>query len=86
MRIVLLRLAPLMLLCLSLAGCGQTGRLFLRMPITTFPPLTPPLRVKPVDIAAPPVGTILAPVSITAPLPAPGQATAVVAPAATTHP
>jgi predicted small lipoprotein YifL len=75
MRSALLRPASLMLLCLSLAGCGQTGRLFLRMPLTTFPPLAPPLPVKPVDIAAPPGGTSLAPVSATAPQAAPSATT-----------
>jgi hypothetical protein len=33
----------LALLVLPLAGCGQTGRLFLRQPPVTFPPQTPPL-------------------------------------------
>jgi len=84
MRSALLRPASLMLLCLSLAGCGQTGRLFLRMPVTTFPPMAPPLRVQPVDIEIPPGGTSLAPVSVTALTP--GATTHIAAPAATTHP
>ena len=51
-------------LLLSLAGCGQTGRLFLRMPPTTFPPLDPPPRVKVLDILPPPGST--APAAVTA--------------------
>jgi len=64
-----------MLLCLSLTACGQTGRLFLRMPVTTFPPLAPPVPVKPVEIAVPSDSTSLAPVSATIPQPAPGATT-----------
>ena len=41
MQNALPRFAPLLLLMLCLSGCGQTGRLFMRMPPVTFPPLAP---------------------------------------------
>ena len=63
-----LRVLPLLLLMLCLAGCGQTGRLFLRMPPTTFPPLDPPPHIKVLDIAAPPGSTAPAAVTAKAPL------------------
>jgi hypothetical protein len=64
-----MRLRPLLLIpiLLSLSACGQTGRLFLRMPVTTFPPLNPAPHVKPLDIVAPPGST--APAAITAKAP-----------------
>ena len=62
-----LRLLPLMLM-LCLAGCGQSGRLFLRMPPTTFPPLDPPPRMKSLDIVAPPMVTGPAAVTARAPV------------------
>jgi predicted small lipoprotein YifL len=65
------RLLPLMLIALlplSLAGCGQTGKLFLRMPPTTLPPLAPPPHVSPLDILPPPGST--APAAATAQVPA----------------
>jgi len=65
---LLLSLLPLSLLMLCLAGCGQTGRLFLRMPPTTFPPLDPPPRIQVLDIVAPPAST--APPAVTAHAPA----------------
>jgi hypothetical protein len=68
MRVTLLRLLPLMLLMLCLAGCGQTGKLFLRMPPTTFPLVDPPPRVKPLDIVAPPGSTALAAVTAQVPV------------------
>ena len=68
MRLSLPRLLPLVLLMLCLAGCGQTGRLFLRMPPTTLPPLDPPPHIQVLDIVAPPLST--APAAVTAKLPA----------------
>lgn len=62
------RLLASSLLMLCLAGCGQTGRLFLRMPPTTFPPLDPPPRIQVLDIVAPPGST--APAAVTAHAPA----------------
>ena len=68
MRLRPLALIPLASLLLSLAGCGQTGRLFLRMPPTSFPPLDPPPRIKVLDILPPPGST--APAAVTAHAPA----------------
>lgn len=65
------RLLPIMLMTLlplSLAGCGQTGKLYLRMPPTTLPLLKPPPHVKPLDILPPPGST--APAAVTARAPA----------------
>ena len=75
MRLRALALIPLASLLLSLAGCGQTGRLFLRMPPTTFPPLDPPPRIQVLDIVAPPGST--APAAVTAKAPAAATHTAV---------
>ena len=60
MQIALLRFTPLLLL-LCLAGCGQTGSLFLRMPDVTFAPLAPPLRAPDQTVWMPPVVTVPAP-------------------------
>jgi predicted small lipoprotein YifL len=68
MRLRLLPLVLTALLSLSLAGCGQTGKLYLRMPPTTLPPLDPPPHVKPLDILPPPGST--APAAVTAQTPA----------------
>lgn len=68
MRVPLLRLVVPMLLILCLAGCGQTGRLFLRMPPTTFPPLDPPPYIKVLDIVPPPANAV--PAAVTAQVPA----------------
>lgn len=68
MRPALLRPLILALLMLSLAGCGQSGRLFLRMPPTTFPALNPPPNVKPLDILPPPGSTAPAAVTAKAPM------------------
>ena len=68
MRPRLLPLILVALLSLPLAGCGQTGKLFLRMPPTTLPPLAPPPHVKPLDILPPPGST--APAAVTAKAPA----------------
>lgn len=54
MRLRLLLSFPVALLMLSLSGCGQTGRLFLRMPPVTLPPLDPPPHIKVLDILPPP--------------------------------
>jgi len=62
-----LLLIPIALLMLSLSGCGQTGRLFLRMPPVTLPPLDPPPHVKPLDILPPPGSTAPAAVTTRAP-------------------
>ncbi|HEY3644460.1 MAG TPA: hypothetical protein VGM16_03905 [Gammaproteobacteria bacterium] len=67
MRVPLLRLLALLLLMSCLTACGQTGKLFLRMPPTTFPPLAPPPHIKVLDIVAPPGST--APAAATAKAP-----------------
>lgn len=64
MRLCLLLLVPVALLMLSLSGCGQTGRLFLRMPPVTLPPVDPPPHIKVRDILPPPATT--APAAATA--------------------
>ncbi|HSN18758.1 MAG TPA: lipoprotein [Gammaproteobacteria bacterium] len=98
MRVIPTRFLPLLLM-LWLAGCGQTGPLFMRMPNVRFPTLAPPLATGGQPIWLPPGTTLPAPVSATAPVP-PGtthlvplavtaampSATTHVTPAASTHP
>ena len=87
------RIASLSLI-LCLTGCGQTGRLFLRLPETAVPsPLyAPPVSTQMTPIVALPGGTTAAPVSASAPQSpaattraAPAAATRL-APGASTHP
>jgi hypothetical protein len=51
----------------SLAGCGQTGNLFLRMPDVEFPPQAPIIIGTPTTIFLPAGVTLPAPVSATKP-------------------
>jgi hypothetical protein len=67
----------------SLAGCGQTGKLFLRMPDVEFPTQAPIIVGKLTPIFLPAGATLPAPVSATRPAPA---ALTHAAPAAATHP
>jgi len=82
MQNALPRLSPLLLM-LCLAGCGQTGRLFMRMPPVTFPPLAPRIATPEFEpMVVLPGETTSAPASATARVPA---ASTRLAPAASTH-
>lgn len=83
MQNALPRFAPLLLLMLCLSGCGQTGRLFMRMPPVTFPPLAPRIPAPEFEpMVVLPGETTSAPASATAPVPA---AATHLAPAASTR-
>lgn len=70
MQNALPRLSPLLLM-LCLAGCGQTGALFLRAPYVTFPPLVaPPLSTAMLPVVALPGDATLAPTLATQSAPA----------------
>jgi hypothetical protein len=81
----------LVLVIASLAACGQTGKLFMRMPDITFPPQAPFIVGESTPIFLPAGVTLPAPVSATRPTPAvltraaPAAATSK-PPAAATHP
>lgn len=70
MQNALPRFSPLLLM-LCLAGCGQTGALFLRAPYVTFPPLVaPPLSTAMTPVIALPRDATLAPATATQAAPA----------------
>ena len=83
MRATLTRSSPLLLL-LCLTGCGQTGNLFLRMPLNAIPNnwRAPPLSTAMTPIVAVPGSTALAPASATVVTPTLATRPA---PAASTH-
>ncbi|HEX4299299.1 MAG TPA: hypothetical protein VH327_00355 [Gammaproteobacteria bacterium] len=72
----------LVLATLSLAGCGQIGKLFLRMPDVEFPPQAPLIVGELTPIFLPAGVTLPAPVSATRPV---ATAATPAAPAAATR-